>query len=169
MSSWRYTLTGKFSYDWRFAGIPLSVFMQSLKEVEPGRYKDKNVSEYTYTFDIYTTIIQTVVNMYTSNRDDMKLYLRGQLDGDKYAAALHEELTNLYLCYKNTPDYIKSDRGFYLKDITNSSRDDIYTTYIDNIEQYMREIYDHYTDAVLKKITEHLLLTQIDNMNISSS
>lgn len=165
---WRCTLTGKFSYDWQFAGMSLEVFMNSLKEVEPGKYKNKELKERTYTFDIYTTIIQTVVSMYTQNKEDMKLYLRGQLDGDKYASALHRELTELYLCYKNTPDFVKTERGFYLKNITSSSRDDTYTTYIENIDEYMREVYDHYIDITLKKITEHLLITQIDTMNISN-
>ncbi len=159
---WQMTLTGKFDYDWSFLSIPLDEFIEALNSSEDN--KKKEVKKKTYTYDIYTTIIQTVTNIYSNNKDHMRLYIRGQLDADEYVEKVHQELIQLYTCYKNTPDEIKLKRGFYLKRVDRSYRDDIYTTYVDNLDRVFYEVYTNYIDIVLKKITERILLNGIENM-----
>jgi hypothetical protein len=161
-SNYRSTLSGIYSYDSIYLNIPAVEFINELN------LSDENpkarVREKTYTYDIYNTIVCAVCDLYLSNKEDMTLYIRGQLDSEKYEKKIHEELINLYLAYKNTSDDEKTAKGFYLKDVTNDTRNDVYTTYIENLDEMFTQIYTKYIDIVLKKITEAILLNGISNM-----
>ena len=159
---WRNTLNGKFSYDAIFCGIKN---IELINELNASEEIPKNVIlEKTYTYDIYTTIIHSVINLFSNSKDHARLYLRGQLDADEYINSIHTELVDLYLAYKNTPDELKKERGFYLKRVDKSYRDDLYTRYYNNIDDMFREIYLKYIDVILKKIMEKILLDGINNL-----
>jgi hypothetical protein len=159
---YRKTLNGIYSYDSVYLNIPVIEFIKDLNLSEEN--PKSQVREKTYTYDIYNTIVCAVCDLYLSNKEDMTLYIRGGLNSEKYEKKIHEELINLYLSYKNTSDDDKKAKGFYLKDITNETRNDVYTTYIENLDEMFTQIYIRYLDIVLKKITEAILLNGISNM-----
>lgn len=162
LTYYRKTLNGLYSYDSIYLNVPILDF---IKELNLSEDKPKSqLREKTYTYDIYTTIVCSVCDLYLSNREDMTLYIRGGLDSEKYEKKIHEDLINLYLSYKNTSDDDKKSKGFYLKDVTNENRNDIYTTYVENLDEMFTQIYTNYIDIVLKKITEAILLNGISNM-----
>lgn len=159
---YRRTLNGNYSYDSVYLNTHVIEFMKELNLSEENPKKD--LREKTYTYDIYNTIVCCVCELYLSNKEDMSLYIRGGLDSGKYERKIHEELVNLYLSYKNTSDDEKKAKGFYLKDVTNETRNDVYTTYIENLDEMFTQIYVKYTDIILKKITEVILLNGIASM-----
>jgi len=156
------TLTNKYSYNSVFLDIPLEDFIKELNSSEEFPKKTLNIR--TYTFDIYTTIVHTVINIFLSNKEHMRSYIRGELDSDLYVEQIHKELIELYLCFKNTSDEEKIARGFYLKNVDKNYRNDLYTTYYNNLDEMFHSIYVNYIDIILKKITERILLNGIQNL-----
>ncbi len=156
------TLTKRYSYSSSFAGISLDEFIYDLNNSEESPKKVLN--KRTYTFDIYTTIVHATMDIFLNNKEHMRAYIRGELDSDIYVENIHKELVELYLCFKNTSDEEKLKRGFYLKKINKEYRNDLYTTYYDNLDDMFQSIYLNYINIILKKTTERILLNGIENL-----
>jgi hypothetical protein len=156
------TLTDKYSYDSAFVGFSLDEFIYDLNNSEENPKKILN--KRTYTFDIYTTIVHVTMGIFLNNKEHMRSYIRGELDADIYVENIHKELVELYLCFKNTSNEEKSRRGFYLKKIDKEYRNDLYTTYYDNLDEMFYSIYLNYINIILKKTTEKILLNGIENL-----
>jgi len=158
------TLNGKYSYEGSYSGVSVCEMVDKLISID----NCKKIVPATYSYDCFVTIVHVVCHIYLNNKDDMLKYYRGQLDGDIYLNNIHEELRLNYMCYKNMSDDDKKEKGRSLKRKTciSASRDDIFTTYVYNLDDELFNKYNIYIDTVLKKITESMLLNSISNMNI---
>jgi hypothetical protein len=158
------TLTNKFSYDSIICNIPINEFIINICSIDD---KDFNkLLKKSYTYDVYVTVISSVSELFLKNKEDIKLFLRGSLDSEKYISIIHEELAQLYICYKNTSIDDKIKFGFCKKNIKKSFWDDIYTTTYYNLDDNIQHIYNLYIHSILHKITENILINGIENMNI---
>ncbi len=160
------TLTDKFEYNSLVIGmdLPAVEFIPSLCSVDNKTYG--KVKPKTYLYDMYITIILSVSNMFSIRPGDMKSFIKGELDSSPYLATIHEELANLYVCYKNTSDVEKANAGYCIKKINSAYRDDIYTTAYYNLNEDIVYLYNAYTHAILHRITERSILNNLENLSI---
>lgn len=160
------TLTGKFQYEELVPGLglPAEELVFSLCNIDKKKYE--KIKKKTYVYDIYISIILSVSKIFANDKDDMKNYIRGQLDSSKYLCIIHEELANLYICYKNSSDEDKKNRGYCTKKVNSAFRDDIYTTAYFNLDEEITFLYNSYTHCILHRITEHSILNNLEKMSM---
>lgn len=158
------TLTGKFQYEELVLGLNsiAEELIPCLCEIDRKNYS--KIKKKSYLYDIYVSIILSISKKFSN--EDMKKFIKGQLDPEQYLATIHEELANLYICYKNTPDEDKKKLGYCIKKINTSYRDDIYTTTYFNLNEEITFLYNSYIHCILHKITEYSILNNLEKMSI---
>ena len=120
------TLTNKYNYNATICNIPINDLLIDMCSIDNKNPDRLIITKKTHTYDVYITIIYCVSNMFIQHKEDIKMFLRGDLDNTKYLAIIHEELANLYICYKNTSDEEKISRGFSNKNIHKYEWDDLF-------------------------------------------